>query len=367
MKRRIASLGMLSLFVMAAFVSAIPVSGAPSLVDTLTPLPSETIQPTLTPFVPAMCQSTSVIPTSPPFYTPTEVLPTVTGTVFPTSSPTVTPTSTPYGEGGGCDVLGIGQPVASNVQLGVNPPTVSVTGGCYAVLATGYCDFTVTFQRNSNFWGGNTGVTVSIPVYDLIPSAAVTMYYHETDVYNWSGGTLEDIVRIGFTDSPSCPVGFDSGLGGDGSCIARTNLASPAVLVYCGGQGVLDVNQSCHVTFDITFGSLSCFGMATPTGTPVCSLSGNVQPSQMIAYFNPPTTTLLGCYNIFNPITVPLPSLSWSPFSMPESLSFPGWQLCIQLLSFAAVFAGVDWALIAGGFLTLFAVSGIYRVIANQT
>lgn len=368
MNGRIISVFMVSLILLLASMPVSSVSGAPLLVDTFTPQPTETIAPTLTPFIPPLCGATSIIPTSPPLYTPTDVLPTVTGTVtvFPTVTSTPVVTATPYGEGGGCDVITVGSPVVSTIELGVNGSTVSVVGSCYAVIATGFCDYTITFQRNSNFWNGNSGVVVSVPVYDLIPSSSVIMYYHETDFYQWDGGTLDDVVRLGFSDSSGCPVGFDIGLGGDGSCTVRTDQAVPAVMTRCGGQGVLNVDQSCHITFDFVFGSESCFSIPVPTATPSCTISGEVEPSEMIAYFNPPSYSLLGCYAIFQPINLPLPSLSWSPFELPASVGFPGWQICIQLLSFAAVFAGVDWALILGGFVTLFSVGGIYTVLRDQ-
>lgn len=372
--RRILSLSILCMSLVIFLSPVLKVKGAPMIIETWTPMstwtpmPTETVQPTLTAFVPSSCLATSVFPTPLPFYTPTNAIltPSGTGTVTPTNTFTPTVTSTPYGQSGQCDVFTIGPHRIDQIQFGVIASSVSVVGGCYVSVATGYCEYTVSFARNSNFSGSTSGVEVTIPVYGLVPLPAVTMYYHETDHYIWSGGTMDDVMRIGFVASTGCAGGFGVGMGGNGSCTVRTNTASPGVSFYCAGKPTLDVFQSCHIIFDFVIGSESCFDVPVATAVPTCG-SGIVNPSEMIAYFNPPSVSLLGCYEIFPAYTIPLPSLSWSPFGMPDSLSFPGWQLCIQLLSFSAVFAGVDWALLLGGFVSMFCIGGIYVNIKNQT
>lgn len=168
---------------------------------------------------------------------------------------------TPLGSGSNCDAFTVGTPLVTNVQLGVNPSTVTLNGSCEMNSNDSdvNCDLTVEFERNSNFWGGNTGVWVGIPVSGLT-TGTLTAYFEETDHYVWNGGTLDDIVGLGYTDSAGCPATFGAGEGGDGSCTIQVHPSGDNILFFCGGQGDLNVPQSCHVTFTWRVGDSTSAG-----------------------------------------------------------------------------------------------------------
>ncbi|MEO5351047.1 MAG: hypothetical protein H7836_15600, partial [Magnetococcus sp. YQC-3] len=104
------------------------------------------------------------------------------------------------------------------------------------------------------------------------------------------------------------------------------------------------------------------------TANPDCDQysDSTVDAGNPVAWFNPPTISNYGCYLIIQPVEVPLPELSWSPFDLPASFGFPGWEICIDLYSFSAGFAGVDFVAILGTIVTMLAVGGIYMVLRNQ-
>lgn len=154
--------------------------------------------------------------------------------------------------GGACDAFDVGSPFIYDVQLGVNGPTITLDGSCEMNESDSEvsCDLTVEFERGSNFWGNNTGVTVGVPIIGLSPTGDRTVYWEETDEYNSVATGIEtDWVGLGHSESFGCQPTFGEGEGGDGSCTATIRPYDGNVTFFCGGQPDLDVPQSCHVTF----------------------------------------------------------------------------------------------------------------------
>lgn len=337
------------------------VSSAPLTVDTLTPLPTETVAPTLTPYVPPSCLATSLIPTVAPFYTPTSIY-----DVTLTPAPTLTPTATPVPDGssvtcGTANYLSCVQLSPSSVRISVVGNPYNITGLTLPVAfgTSGYYYYRISWVYSpvvcpyGNVCDGYLAAG-SFHSPSLNPDGLDNVYRrYAGDQYGCNGGQQCNDIPIGEaffvqfvpqTLSVNWQVGF-----------RWVNFVGNTV--YWTPQGaVLEISGD------------PLLATATPTPNPCGSVSDDtVEPSEMIAYFNPPTYSLLGCYELIQPISVPLPELSWSPFGLPAEISISGWTVCIQLLTFAAVFAGLDWALIAGGFVTLFAIAGIYNVIKSQT
>ncbi len=100
----------------------------------------------------------------------------------------------------------------------------------------------------------------------------------------------------------------------------------------------------------------------TPTPEPCVDASDNsegVIPSNPIAYFNPPTISQWGCVDILHPVSLDLPDMSWTPFILPDAISFSGWRICIDLFSTSVYFAGVEWMGILGTIVGVMAMMGI--------
>lgn len=379
MNKRVLSFWALLAFLFIVSVPMSTASGAPVLLDTLTPQPTETIAPTLTPYLPSMCTATSMIPTSPPFYTPTEIpLPTSTGSITP--APTLTMTNTPM-------------PTATTAPLGAFE-IVSMSVACNSPLGGTLCDkggsitesFYSPMSGSELFWGATVSGTrpngeygQGMNVYLTVKNISGSTLTNPNIYFYWQGlvsGTrasgldtsdaLNSTAQTITMESPFLKADVDEDgyfgqnwtTGTDRTYVTRI-LVNPAS--WSNGM-----TYSYRLLMKLTLTGSGTMATPTPIATPLCASTGDVQPSEMVAYFNPPTFSLLGCYMIFQPISLPLPSLSWSPFDLPASVDFPGWQICVQLLTFAAVFANMDWALIAGGFVTLFSVGGIYTVLKNQ-
>lgn len=158
-----------------------------------------------------------------------------------------------------CDGFTFGTPFVGHIALGVNAPTVALSGACEPDDGAMSCDLTVSFSRNSNGWGTTSGVTVGIPVTGITPGTR-TAYYEETDTYTYSGGTMTDVVGLGYSFSAGCPATFGAGQGGDGSCTIQAHAYPDEIQIPCAGSATLNVTQSCHVVFKWWVGDLTYAG-----------------------------------------------------------------------------------------------------------
>lgn len=347
MKRRIAIVALFVVVPLLSLVSAVPASSAPLLQITDTPLPTETVAPTLTPYLPIYCPTgTSMIPSPEPFYTPTGITPTVTGTVFPTITATFTPLPT----------------VTSTLPSG----SIVMTDSEGAISCSSYLNgLRCEFDANKGYSGygevhadiefDKVGVTTAYLHVEAI-ATGINNYRHfgiDKDGGLAGGGTWSVM------DGPYNRVGTGEWASFDATYDGVWGFASGGFISGEAGrfQGVMYILPVPYVP-----------ATPVPTATPNCQTlnSGEVIPSDPIAWMNLPSKSLHGCYVILNPITVPLPSLSWSPFSMPDSFSLPGWQICVWLLTFSAYFAGVEWSGVLGVIVTAFATVSIYTVLRDQ-
>lgn len=347
MKRRIAIVALFVGVPLLSLVSAVPASSAPLLQITDTAFPTETVAPTLTPYLPIYCPTgTSMIPSPEPFYTPTGITPTVTGTVFPTFTPTPLPSPTFTATS-----------VSGSIVMTDSDGAIS----CSAYLNGLRCEF----DANKTY-DGYGGVSAGVQFEKV---GVTTVYLHV------------EAVATGINSYRHFGIDKDGGLAGGGTW---SEMSGPYDRVGTGEWATFDATYSGVWGFanaGFISGAVARFqgvmyilpvpyvpATPVPTATPNCQTlnSGEVIPSDPIAWMNLPSKSLYGCYVILNPITVPLPSLSWSPFSMPDSFSLPGWQICVWLLTFSAYFAGVEWSGVLGVIVTAFATVSIYTVLRDQ-
>lgn len=351
---------------------------------TPTPLATETVQPTLTPYEPDIenCLPTSMIPTIPwdDMFTPTPAT---------TLTPQATPTCEPghicgHSEGGG---LATGTPsptptpahwqVTQITFTNVSYSTKTSQNDFYSVPVNGtFNEAFVSTRADAIISSGATGnlnLGVTFNIKNITASTRrvyVDFRWDSSPLLNFQSHDSETLSLVERYRELSSGVWVRYG--------AYADVAANGVLgmfVSTTPTGSLSNGQSVYTSVYIHVSDVLGYDdtyTPTPiaTSTPRCggaTSGGEVVPSDPIATFNPPVVTSAGCYNIINPITVGLPSLSWSPFDMPSGIDIPGWQLCVNLMTMSASFAGVDFVAVLASIVTAICIGGIYVVLKNSS
>jgi hypothetical protein len=367
------------LLALFAFAPVVLVAAA-----TPTSEPTETIFPTLTPYlVGDLCRPTSMIPTMHPFYTPTALI-----------------TSTPCPPGMTCNTA---TPVPSPTVAAVNP-TVTVNpnegvflwGGCNTgegitceEISPNFWHFTQTGSNvnGENFSRQQIGFNLASAhqVYLLFHTPATTYtvsnsslaefpYWTSVAGFIENGGGRVMMPHLGAptleSGNPSGNTAYYTGLGEEVwqqvELSADSGVTSHLVGVLDNRlwNGVSVINK---VGYEWWVYLQPIPLPTTPTPEPDCTgvSDGTVEPGTPIASFNLPTVTHGSCYTIIYPVSLDLPDVSWSPFALPDEISFSGWRICLDFWSMSASFAGVDFIALLSGLVTFIAIAGMYMVFKD--
>lgn len=378
-------------FLLLGFGTLAPVAVvAAATLTPATPIPTGTVQATITPYMPdnSACYPTSIIPSVEPFYTPTAIG-AATSTPCPggcagghsqnTQTPTVAPTVTVNpSEGiflwGGCNT---GEGITCE-ELSPNYWHFTQAGGNVngEVFSRQTVGFNLAFAHQ-------VYMLVHLPAttYTVNNSSAATFpYWLSYAGFIESGGFHVLTSHLG---APTLQSGNPAGNTGQYTGTGEDKYYSFALSVDAGVTahqvGVYDaitwngvpVIQKQGYEWWIYLQPIPAPTTPTPGApTPDCSgysSGGDVEPgTNYVASLNLPHIEPGACYTIIQAVTLPLPDLSWSPFTLPDAIAIPGWEVCTNYYVMSATFAGVDYITVIASLATVIIMAGIYMSFKNM-
>jgi len=332
-------------------VLVVPVSALPNLTATATPF---ICVPTATPtsIFGGVVFPTVNFNTPQATNTPGTITPTVTGT-----PPTATPTGTPGAPDCGDDLYLYGYltDVYSNSGLANNTDISEVT--CFQPTpSTIYCTGTIGAANNT---------PENYPAY---PYLVVT--------FQTTPGRTVYIDMVSTGNTANGDFFGRCGLFGGCSLITNSNPMIGYTSWTTGNDGannthslnintVVGMSQSHSISFYLVI-SLGIPCLATPmpaTATPsACIPPGEVIDTDIIV-FQSPVITPGECYTLLPDLSIDLPSLTWSPFELPESIGIPGVFLCVDTITAQVKLFSFDVMAILAGIMLVVSASVVWKQI----